>query len=92
MHMLYWNIQHSFQNIPKKMASATICYCDTNAVISLILLLMKIIIMIRGKKHYQATNHKIDSLLWEMYQRLLGNVKMSNKKGDVPAVHLYIWR
>ena len=47
--------------------------------------------MISGK-HYQATNHKIESLLWEKYQKPQGNVKMSNKKGNVPAVHLYICR
>ena len=47
--------------------------------------------MIRGK-HYQATNHIIDSLLWEKYQKPEENVKMNKKKGDVPAVHLYIRR
>ena len=29
---------------------------------------MQIIVMIH-EKHYQATNHKIESLLWEMYQK-----------------------
>ena len=37
-------------------------HCDTNALISLILLLTQIIVMIHGK-HFQATHQKIDSLL-----------------------------
>ena len=68
IHMLYWNIQHSFQNIPKKWRVQQFVHCDTNAVISLILLLMKIIVVIRGKK--TLPSNKSDSLLWEMYQRL----------------------
>ena len=30
--------------------------------------------------HYQATNHKIESLLWEKYQKPQGNVEMSNNQ------------
>ena len=52
---------------------------------------MQIIVIIRGK-HYQATNDKIDSLLWEKYQRPLGKCKNEQQSGDVPAVHLYIRR
>ena len=50
MHRLYWNIQHSFQNFPKKnWRVRQFFHCDTNTYISLILLLMQIIVIIRGK-------------------------------------------
>ena len=62
MHRLYWNMQHSFQNFPKKLGRVRqffiviqmpkfhwyYCLCK--------LLLWYL------KKHYQATNYKIESL------------------------------
>ena len=94
MHRLYSNIhvRLSFQNFPNKLASATISSLWYKRLNFIDFMLMQISVMIRGK-HYQATNKKIDSLLWEKYEKKpYGNVKMSNKKGDVPAVHLYILR
>ena len=36
MHILYWNIQHSFQNFPKKWRVRQFFHANTNALVSLI--------------------------------------------------------